>query len=200
MGTWVMLLSVPILLIIGHVGADIPWRRVHISWYAARAPLGGLVTFAMVLSTFAILGVARLLPGSLRPRWWALGLSFVLCIGASGLMTLALFKVDVDRFTHNIGLALFFFLSTPTMIMIGLTAALNRRPWRERMAGLLASLTTGTGIAVYVMWHLIPLEHGVRQRVSFTLIWVAALILLSLVSKRGVSYLKPSGCAAELST
>ena len=69
------------------------------------------------------------------------------------------------------------------MILAGLTAAFNRRPTRERLAGLLASLTTATGVAVYVMWRILPLDRGVRQRLAFTLIWTAALILLWVVSR-----------------
>ena len=180
---WLCLIATPLLITAGHLHSDIPWQRVHISWYAAKAPLGGLITLAMATSTTAILCTARLLPGSLRPRWWSFILAMLLCVGAAGLVTLALYEVDTDRRTHNIGLAFFFFMTTPAMILAGLTAALNRRPWRERMAGLLASVTTLTGIAVYVMWHLIPLERGVRQRVAFTLIWVAALVLLYIVSR-----------------
>ena len=56
------------------------------------------------------------------------------------------------------------------MILAGLTAAFNRRPTRERLAGLLASLTTATGVAVYVMWRILPLDRGVRYRVAFTLL------------------------------
>ena len=180
---WLCLLVTPILIVCGHLQSDIPWRRVHISWYAAKAPLGGLITLAMATSTTALLCTARLLPRALRPRWWSLILSFFLCLGATGLVTLALYEVDTDRRTHNIGLVLFFFTTTPAMILAGLTAALNRRPWRHRCAGLLSSVTTLTGVAVYVMWHLIPLERGVRQRVAFTLIWVAAMTLLWVLSR-----------------
>lgn len=69
------------------------------------------------------------------------------------------------------------------MILAGLTAAFNRRPTRKRLAGLLASLTTATGVAVYVMWRILPLDRGVRQRVAFTLLWAAALCLCWLLSR-----------------
>ena len=70
---WLCLIATPLLIAAGHLHSDIPWQRVHISWYAAKAPLGGLITLAMATSTTAILCTARLLPGSLRPRWllWA---------------------------------------------------------------------------------------------------------------------------------
>lgn len=181
---WVALLLAPCLIVAGHFGANIPWRKVHISWYAAKAPLGDLVTLAMALSTVAILCVARLLPGALRPRGWAYCLSVLMALGAAGLVTLTIYEVDVDRRTHNIGLVVFFFTTTPAMILAGLTAVLNRRPWPERLAGLLASLTTATGVAVYVMRRLLPLDRGVRQRVAFALIWCAALCLCWLMSQR----------------
>jgi hypothetical protein len=184
---WAALLLAPCLIIAGHFGTDIPWRKAHISWYAAKAPLGDLVTGAMALSTVAILCVARLLPGALRPRWWAYCLSLLMTLGSAGLVTLAIYEVDEARRIHNLGLVAFFFTTTPAMILAGLTAALNRRPTRERLAGLFAALTTATGVAVYVMWRLIPLDRGVRQRVAFTLIWAAALCLCWLLSPRDVT-------------
>ena len=180
---WAALLLAPCLIIGAHFGTDIPWRKVHISWYAAKAPLGDLVTVAMALSTLAVLCVARLIPGYLRPRWWAYGISGLMALGATGLFTLTIYEVDTDRRTHNIGLVVFFFTTTPAMILAGLTAALNRRPTRERLAGLLASLTTATGVAVYVMWRILPLDRGVRQRVAFTLLWTAALCLCWLLAR-----------------
>ena len=62
------------------------------------------------------------------------------------------------------------------MILAGLTAALND-VHGATVARASSPLSNPTGVAVYVMWHLIPLERGVRQRVAFTLIWVAATAL-----------------------
>ena len=181
---WVALLVAPCLLVAGHMGTSLNWQRVHISYYAAKAPLGDLVTLAMALSTVAIVCMARLLPTTLRPRWWAFFLSFALCIGAAGLVTLAVYEVDVARRMHNRGLFAFFFVATPAMILAGLTLALNKRPWSERLCGLMASLSTASGVAVYVMWSAIKLDRGVRQRLAFLLVWIAALLLLWVISKR----------------
>ena len=129
----VALLVSPLVIILGHLGADMPIRHVHISWYAARAPLGFLITLGMGLSTFAMLCAARAFPATLRPRWWAWGLAFFVALGSVGLMVLAVYEVDVDRRVHNMGLGLFFFTTTPAMFLAGLTASLNRRPLRARV-------------------------------------------------------------------
>ena len=177
----VALLGAPIAIILGHLGADMPIRHVHISWYAARAPLGFLITLGMGLSTFAMLCAARAFPATLRPRWWAWGLAFFVALGSVGLMVLAVYEVDIERRIHNMGLGLFFFTTTPAMFLAGLTAALNRRPPRARLAGLFGALLTAAGVAIYLMWRVIRLERGVRQRLAFFLIWLAAVVLFTVM-------------------
>ena len=148
--------------------------------------VSSIVVLLYALPTFdwipgLVVGIAALayqLAVSLRPRWWGRSLGVLLTTAAMGLATLTIYQVDVARRVHNIGLVVFFFAGTPAMLCAGLTLALQRRPWRTRLVGLMSAMMTLCGTATYLMWRLIPLERGVRQRAAFLCLWFAAMGLM----------------------
>ena len=162
----------------GHLGSELNWRRVHMSWYAARAPMGGFITLGMWLSVLGMVALATQVFQSLRPRWWSGTLAGLFILSALGLSVLALYEVDVSRRVHNLGLLAFFFTGTPALFLTATTLGCQRRPLRVRLIGLASALMTASGVSIYLMWRLIPLERGLRQRAAFLCLWLAAMGLL----------------------
>ena len=184
---WFTFLCAPVALVIGHMGSSFKWKTRWISEYAAYAPNDDWVTTAMILGIVAILCLALQIAKRLRPLWWTLPIALLLCVAAGGLGTLAYYELGPTSVLHYRGLQVLIFAAPGALFLSGMTLSITRRRW----AGLIVSSLSVLGVVVYHLdWVMLRLDFGtfrykgISQRGAFLCLWLAAMGLLWLVSRR----------------
>lgn len=206
LAAWMSLLLAPVAMIIGHLGApDLGWDRNYISTFAARAPNGDWVTAAILLSAFAMLSIGIVAGNRDRPREKLTGNLIAMAMGAaaSGLLLLAAFEETAASLSalrklgfaairqqsfHDAGLFIFFYGAILALLVAGAAMLAERGAGTRVLGGVVAasgplsyaSLTTAWPAAVGFM----GADVGLKQRAAFLFLWIGALTLLLLLSRR----------------
>lgn len=206
LAAWTSIVLAPAAMIIGHLGShELGWDRNYISTFAARAPNGDWVTAAMLLSAFAMLSIGIIAGSRDGPYGKLIGNLIAMSMGAavSGLLLLAAFEEKAASLSalkklgfaeirqqsfHDAGLFIFFYGIVLALLVAGV-AMLAARGASARMLGLVvaasgplsyAALTTSWPVAVGIA----GADVGLKQRAAFLLLWIGALALLTLLSRR----------------
>jgi len=207
---WLALFAALAAFVIGHLGPhSLSWMRNQVSTYAAQAPNGDWITAAMLLTALCLLCLGI----SISSRR-ALGadplnqiVSMMLGVAASGLLLLACFKetaINMDQLRkmgfaairqqsfHDAGLLLFFYSSTAVLAISGVIVALRGPGWGRRMSAAIVALTGPIAyLALASSWPkyfgFVDINAGIKQRGAFLSLWIGALLLLTLVTKKDPS-------------
>lgn len=196
--SWVIQLLIPILMLLGHLGQNsLDWKINQISTYAAKSTNDFFISTSLVLAAIAlfIMGVLTNFINS-GSKILKILMTFSFGISIAGLVliirfeetaqtihilkSLSWWKVRIQTF-HDAGLILFFFNILILHFLFALDFILI---FKEKLLKIFSSIIAIIGFcSFFVMKSNIIYQIGLKQRLSFFLIWIGMTIILTMIIK-----------------
>jgi hypothetical protein len=186
----VCVVLIPIALFIGHIGAEIDWRKFPISTFAKKAPQDDWITAGMCLAALSMILLGEACRRIFEGRIFPAVLSTLFSFSAGGLLLLAYFeeiKFGVKSYGqghHDAGLWLFVVTAFAALFLLALGLLFSLEGWAKLYAVIVGM---PIGVALFG-WELMRAgQVGLGQRLAFAALWAAMVFMIPLVWPRSGS-------------
>jgi hypothetical protein len=203
---WIVLFAAPLVLFVGHLGADrLNWVENGISTYAATAPHGNWISAGILLAGLSIVCLGVGISVNTRLRINILSQIASMCCGAAaaGLLMLcrcqetannieALKRMEFaairQQTFHDAGLLMFVCGAVLALMISGLIAMVRSTGWGSRLLAAVVFVSGPIACATVISSSqgsagFLGTAPGLKQRAAFFCLWVGACCLMTLLTK-----------------